>query len=191
MSYPIFPVSPLPAGQERTRFWKTDADQYDSGAAQAMTTFTRPLFRWAIPFTNMTEVKQGLLSTLVDSVKGTFPFLLKDPYEFAVSSVLAVDSGVVNAATLQIYDTRSFFVRADTTTVGSLFSSLSGYVRLGQEYSYEQDTGIFTVNTKAINDVWGVRSMEYFRKCMFDGDYSDTAVIWNIFNATMKIKEIL
>ena len=130
--------------------------------------------------------------TIVDSVKGgTYPFLMKDPYEFAVSSVLAANSGVVQPTTLQLYDTRSFFVRADTTTVGSLFSSLSGYVRLGQQYNYDQDTGVFTVNTKAINDVWGVRSMEYYRKCKFDGDYSDSAVIWNIWNAQIKIKEIL
>lgn len=192
MSYPIFPVSPLPAQTDRTRGWKSDNVTYDSGAYQGMTTYQRPLMKYSIPWTNFTEVKQAQLVSIVDSVMGpTFPFLMKDPYEFAVNSVLAVQSGVVQPSTLQLYDTRSFFVRADTTTVGSLFSSLSGYVRLGVEYNYEQDTGIFTVNTKAINDVWGVRSMQYFRKCIFAGDYRDVAVLWNIFNATVNINEVL
>lgn len=192
MSYPIFPVSPLPAQTDRTRFWKSDNVTYDSGAYQGMTTFQRPLMKYSVPWVNFTEVKQAQLVSIVDSVMGpTFPFLMKDPYEFGVSSVLAAGSGVISGASLQLYDTRSFFVRADTTTVGSLFSSLSGYVRNGIEYSYAQDTGLFTVNTKAINDVWGVRSMEYFRKCVFGGDYRDTAVLWNIWNANVLINEVL
>lgn len=190
MSFPIMPVSPLPAGLDRTRVWKTDGNQYDSGAWVAMTTYVRPLVKYSIPFVNFTEVKQALLATLADSVQGTtLPFLMKDPYEYQVSSVLAVDSGV-GAGTLQLYDTRSFFVRADTLSIGSLFSSKSGFVTLGAEYGYDQDTGIFTVNTKATDDIWGVRSMEYFRKVHFSADYRDTAVIWNVFNATVQIDEI-
>jgi hypothetical protein len=192
MPYPIFPVSPLPANTDRTKFWKTDDVTYDSGAYQAMTTFTRPLFRWSIPWQNVTEIKQGALATFVDSVKGkTYPFLMKDPYEYQVNSVLAVRSGVTNGATLQLYDTRSFFVIADTTTISSLYSLQSGYVSLGAHFDYNQDTGILTVNTKAPEDVWAARSMEYFRKCVFAEDYRDTSVIWNIFNLTLAINEIV
>lgn len=192
MTYPIFPVSPLPAGLDRTRNWKTDGNQYDSGAYQAMTTFSRPLMNYSIPWQNMTEQKQQLLMTIVDSVKGrTFPFLMKDPYEYQVASVEVGDSGTTNGATLQIYDTRSFFVRADTTTIGSLFSATSGFVTLGTEYDYDQDTGVLTVNTKDFGDVWGARSMEYYRKCVFKEDYRETAVLWNIFNAQVQINEIV
>lgn len=191
MTYPIMPVSPLPAGIGRTRDWKTDGQRYDSGAWQAMTTYTRPLFQYQIPFQNINEVKLGLLTTLADSVQGTtLPFLMKDPYEYQVSSVLAVASGV-SAGTLQLYDTRSFFIRADTTTVGSLFSALSGYVKLGTNYNYDQDTGILTIITKSNTDAWGVRSAEYFRKVHFANNFQDQAVLWNIFNATIQIDEIV
>jgi hypothetical protein len=188
----IFPALPLPAQTDRTRAWGGGGTQYDSGAYQAMTPYSRPMMKYSVPYTNFNEIKQALIQTFVDSVQGpNRPFLIKDPYEFAVSSVLAVRSGVIGVTTCQLYDTRSFFVRADTTTVGSLFSTLSGYVRNGHEYNYDQDTGVLTVNSKASTDVWGVRSMEYFRKVAFVGDYRDTAALWNIWNATLNMNEII
>jgi hypothetical protein len=190
MAYPIFPASPLPAGLDRTKFWNTDESIYDSGASNAMTTFQKPLYRWTIPFQNITEFKQSSLSAFNDLVRGkTLPFLIKDPYDFRVNSVLAVRSGIISAATLALYDTNSYTVRADTTTISSLFSSLSGYVRLGFEYNYSQDDNILLVNSKGPTDVWGVRSMQYFRKAKFTNDYNENAVLWNIFGMSIQVRE--
>lgn len=191
MAYPIFPVSPLPAGLERTKSWGENDSVFDSGASITMTAFQKPLYRYSIPWSNITEVKQQVIFDFFDTVRGrTMPFLLKDPYEYRVNSVLAVQSGFASGSgTVQLFDTKSFMVRADTTTIGSLFSSLSGFVTLGSEFSYEQDTGVLTVNTKAVNDVWGVRSMEYWRKVKFDGDYQENATLWKIWNVSLKFRE--
>jgi hypothetical protein len=191
MAYPIFPVSPLPAGLTRQFHWKTDEALYDSGASTGMTTFQRPLYRYSIPFINYNEIKQGPLAAFFNVVKGkTLPFLMKDPYDYRVNSVMGVRSGYASGSgDLRLYDTNSYQVRADTTTIGSLFSSLSGWVTLGAEYSYSQDTGLLTVNTKAQNDVWGVRSMQYWRKVKFTNDYTESAVIWNIFGSQIDMRE--
>lgn len=192
MTYPTFPFSPLPAEMQRDRQWGGNTNRFDSRARQAMTPYWRPFMDYEIPVRAMNEFKQQSMQAFVDTVMGTvLPFLMKDPYEYQVYSVMGVRSGLTNAATLYLYDTRSWMFRADTTTIGSLFSSLSGYVRLGVEYGYSQDTGLLTVNTKAATDVWGVRSMEYFRKCAFKEDYSERLRLWNIFQTGFSIEEII
>jgi hypothetical protein len=191
MSLPIFPLSPLPGGLQRTKNWGENTTRYDSGEQQSDTAYVRPLYDWVVPLKLLTEIRQSSVWFFIDTVKGTTsPFLLKDAYDYQVSSVLGVRSGITNAATLWLADVRSFKVRADTTTISSLFSALSGYVRLGIEYSYEQDTGIITVNTKATTDVWGVRSMEYYRKAKFSSPYQETSPIWNTFNGQLNIVEL-
>lgn len=193
MSLLTWPFSYLPAAITRVFDWGVSPVQYDSGARQAMTHFSRPLYKYVVPFVNFNEVKQATLATFINSLKGaTTPFLMKDPYDYYVGSAMAVRSGYISGQTsLSLFDTNSFFVRADTFSIGSLFSSLSGYVRLGQEYSYDQDTGMLTVNTKAVTDVWGARSMTYFRKCAFDGSYQEQSRLWNIFAADISINEIV
>lgn len=192
MAYPTFPFSPLPGGTERFKDWNENVDVYDSGAEQAGSPFLRPLYNYTIPIKNMQDTKQQSLWAFWDTVKGRVsPFLMMDPYDYSVNSVLGVDSGVTNAATLQLYDTRSYLVRADTTTIGSLFSAASGYVTLGSEYSYDQDNNILTVNTKVSSDVWGVRSMFYFKKCKFAGPYVEQSPLWNTFNTTLKVREVV
>jgi hypothetical protein len=192
MALPIFPISPLPGNLDREQFWQVDVNRYDSGARQGRATYLRPLFRYRVSMPVFNEVRQEILSNFVDSVQGPAnPFLMKDPYVFRVQSNIAVRSGLTNAATVWLYDTKSFFIRADTLTIGSLFSSLSGYVRLGVEFNYEQDTGLLTVNTKATTDVWGVRSAEYYRKCAFEDQYSDRSRLWNIFGTNLTIWEIV
>lgn len=194
MSLPIFPVSPLPAQTGVTFDWNVNESRYDSGERNAMTPWLRPLYEWAIPFQNMNEIKRETLADFVlspDIRGGVGNFLMKDAYHFRVNSVLAVRSGYASGSgDVSLYDTRSFFIRADTITIGSLHSTLSGYVTLGAEYSYNQDDGVLTVNTKAQSDVWGVRSAQYYRKCYFMQAYRDQSVIWNIFNADLKIKEL-
>lgn len=192
MSLAVFPLSPLPAGMSRLRDWNEGVDNYDSGASQGISNRVRPMYRYQIPFQNINENGQGSLSSFVDDLKGrTTPFLMKDPYEFAVDSNIAVRSGLTDAATLQLYTVKSFFVHADSTTISSLFSADSGFVRLGVEYDYDQDTGLFTINTKDTTDVWGVRSMQYFKKCRLDQQYADTGIIWNQFSVRLSIREIV
>jgi hypothetical protein len=188
----IFPVSPVPTELSRTFDWGENTVKFDSGLIQTMTPRSRPLYQYQMPFQNINIVKQSLLTVFVNSVKGrVFPWLFKDPYDNAVNSVMAVRSGYASGSPgLSLYDTMSFFLRADTTTIGSLFSSLSGYVRLGVEYNYDQDTGSFSINTKAVTDVWGVRSMQYFRKCRFTAPYADTSPVWQQFNTTVKFEEV-
>jgi hypothetical protein len=191
MALPLFPVSPLPADLGRTWDWGESSAKYDTGARQASTAYTKPLYSYQVPIPVMNEFKESSLYQFVDGRRGmTDPFFVKDPYVYGVNSVLAVRSGITNAATLYVYDTRSFTIHPDTTTIGSLFSSLSGYVRLGVEYAIDQDSGILTVNTKAVTDVWGARSFEYFRKMYLDAPYSETAKLWNLFGTTLTLKEM-
>lgn len=191
MSYQIFPASPLPADLGREKSWGDNQILYDSGVMQGDSPYIKPLYRWTVPFKNYTEIKQSSLWAFWDKVQGrTFPWLMKDPYDYFVNSVMGVRSGITNAATLQVFDTNSYSVRPDTLYIGSLFSTLSGYVRLGIEYGIEQDTGILTVNTKAVTDVWGVRSLFYFKKCTFRAPYQEKSPLWNIFNTDFTIWEL-
>lgn len=191
MSLLTFPFSPLPAGTDRSKNWNASVQNFDSGDSQGLSPWIRPLYQYNLPLQNYMEIKQSSLWSFWDRVKGpTIPFLMRDPYDYLVSSVLAVRSGITNAATLYLYDTNSYMVRADTTTIGSLFSTLSGYVRNGFEYSYDQDSGLMTVNTKGVTDVWGVRSMFYFKKCRFIGDYKEQSPMWNTFAANLAIMEM-
>jgi hypothetical protein len=191
MALSIFPMSPLPAETSRERNWGELTTPYDSGAFQGMTPFQKPLYVWDIPFKNVNEIKQGSLSAFVDAQRGMVtPFLMKDPYDFRINSVLAVRSGI-SAGTFYIYDTNSFFVRPDTTFIASMASTLSGYVLIGSNYAIDQDTGVMSIVSKAANDVWGVRSLQYFRKCVFDNTYRERSILWNIFQIGVRVKEIL
>lgn len=194
MSLPIFPMSPMPGGTDRTFRWGTSVQFYDSGASQGNSPFLRPLIDYNMPLSNINEIKQTSLNYFINVLtRGpTIPFLMKDPYLFRVQSVLAVRSGYASGSgTLNLYDLNSWFIRADTTTIGSLFSATSGYVRLGVEYNYDQDTGVFTVNTKLVSDVWGARSIEHFQKVRFVNDYREQSPIWNIFGAQLEMRGII
>jgi hypothetical protein len=191
VSLMTFPFSPLPAGTSRMKDWNSAVQEYDSGDSQGLSPWIKPLYRYSLPLNNYTEIKQSSLWHFWDLVKGaTIPFLLRDPYDYSINSVLAVRSGITNAATLFFYDVNSYMVRPDTVFTGSLFSALSGYVRLGIEYGLDQDSGILTVNTKAVTDVWGVRSMFYLKKCRFSGDHNETSPLWNVFNSNLSVKEM-
>lgn len=191
MAYPTFVFSPLPAALDRTFDWGESLTLYDSGEQQGQSPYSRPLYRWSVPIKLMTEAKQPALLQFVNSIRGQVGvFLMKDAYDFRVSSVLAVRSGITNAATLFLYDTNSYRVRPDSIFISSMTSALSGYVRLGVEYSLDQDTGIVTVNTKATSDIWGVRSLEYFRKCRLNNGYRDASGLWNTWTTNLSIVEL-
>lgn len=192
MSYPTFPYSPLPGSLTRQFIWNEDVDVYDSGESQSATAYQKPLLLWNIPIKLLPDTRQNSLAQFWNNQKGrTLPFLIKDPRYSQITSVLAVDSGITGTGTLFLYDTNSWMVRADTTTIGSLFSSLSGFVKLGTNYNYEQDTGIMTLITKASTDIWGCRSIEYFRKARFDNQYNPVETIWGIFEVSdIQVREI-
>lgn len=188
----IFPVSPLPARMTRQFKFNVSVQRYDSGARQAVTAWSKPLYEWRIPWQNMNETKQNTLASFAKDMFGPLtPFLMKDPYDYRINSVLLCSTNQTNASTLYIYDTKSFYVRADTITVATLTSNLSGFVSLGAEYSYDQDSGVLTVNTINATDYWTVQSAQYYRKVAFKDDYSDTSPIWNIFNSNVQIEEIV
>jgi len=191
MVMPTFVFSPLYASMTRTKFWNEISNTYDSGDVQGSTGWTRPLYRYTMPVSYMNEIKQSSLWAFWDAVQGTTqPFLIKDPYDNAVNSVLAVRSGITAGSTLYLFDTASRFIRADTTTVGSLFSALSGYVSAGSYYQYDRDTGLLTCTSKATADVWGARSVSYYKKVKFNSQMVETDVIWNVFATQLTFIEL-
>lgn len=192
MALEIFPVSPLPANTTRIKRYNANVARYDSGARQAFSNWSKPLYEWSVPFKNFNETKQNTLNWFYNNQFGPVnPFLMKDPYDFRVNSVLVASAGYTDGATLYVYDTFSYYILVDTTTIGSLSSALSGYVTLGQEYQYDQDTGILTANSIDGTDVWTAQSLQYFRKVAFKDDYSDTSPVWNIFNSNIVIEEMV
>ncbi len=190
----IFPTSPLPAGMTKTQDWHESDAKYDSGAAQGLTPYSRPLMRYQIPFKNINELKQESLQLFVKNQRnGVTPFLMKDPdpLDFRINSVFVTSGDVTEPASRNIFDTSSFFVRVDTTTIGSLTSNKSGFVTLGAEYDYDQDTGLLTVKSIDTDDFWTAASLQYYRKCKFASPYSTNMVIFNQFSLSLIIREIV
>lgn len=191
MVMPTFPFSPLYAEMTRSKMWNDNNNVYDSGDQQGFSNWVRPLYKYTMPIKLYTEIKQSSLWSFWDSVKGqTLPFVMKDPYDNYVGSVMAANSGVVSASTLFLFDTNSFFIRADTTTISSLFSSLSGYVLIGSNFQYDRDTGLMTVTSKATNDIWGARSVSYWKKAKFNAQFEEQEIMWNSFTTTLVIMEL-
>ncbi len=189
----IFPSSPLPAGLQREFDWNESSMKYDSGARQGLTPYLRPLNSYSVPWKNINEVKQSALSSFYNLQKGTVePFLMKDPIDFRVNSVFVVSGdAVTEPASMNIFDLSSFFTRVDTTTLGSMTSNKSGWVTLGSEYDYDQDTGLLTVKSIDGDDSWHAESLQYFRKCAFTGAYRETGIMWNQFSLRLSIEEIV
>lgn len=192
MALAVWPDSPQPAGQSVEPDWGEHSVDFDSGAYHSTTTRSRPLYRnWIIPWRNIPQTKRDKILGFVNSMKaGGTPFLIKHHQDFRVNSVLAASAGYVSGTSFFLYDTNSFFIRADTSTIGSLFSSLSGFVTLGSEYSYDQDSGIITANTIDATDVWGVRSGQYFRKVYIKRNYRETGIIHEQYTARIEFSEV-
>ncbi len=188
-----FPYSPMPGGMTREAFWNTNNQTYDSGVQQGFSNFVKPLYRYTIPLSLYNELKQSSVWQFFrDTTRGmTIPFLIKDPYDQFSAPVTAVRSGLTNGASLALYDTKSYSIRVDTLSIGSLSSTLSGFVRLGTNYSYNVDSGMLVVNTKAAADVWTYpATVSYFRKVKLTAGFVETAAIWNIFGAALTLAEL-
>ena len=107
-------------------------------------------------------------------------------------SVQFVNSNTSLPSTLQTFDTNSFSIRVDTIFIGSLTSAVSGFVRLGLHYDYDQDAGVITVKSMDALDIWSnPTTIEYYRKAKFVNNYADTSPIWNQFNTTIVIEELV
>lgn len=190
---PVFPYSPMPGGITRQAFWNENVTVYDSGVDQGFSNYVKPLMQYTIPLSLYNEIKQSSVwPFFMNSTRGmTKPFLVTDPYDHWAAPNTAVRSGFTSAATVQLFDANSYSIRVDTTYIGSLTSTLSGYVRLGVEYNYDVDAGLFTVNTKAASDVWTTnQTVGYFRKVRLTTGFVETAAIWNIFSALITMKEL-
>jgi hypothetical protein len=193
MALAVWPSSPTPAGQSvQPAVWGVQAQQFDSGAYHSTTTRSRPLYTsWSIPWRNIPREKRDVIVGFVNSMKaGGTPFLIKHHEDYRVNSVLVASAGYVSGTSFFLYDTNSFFIRADTTTIGSLFSTLSAYVTLGAEYNYDQDTGIITANTIDATDVWRAESLQYFKKVYITRDYRETGIIEGQWSAALQIAEV-
>ena len=191
MALNIFPTSPLPAGLNREWAWNENIAQYDSGEQQGISPWIRPLARYSVPWKNISDLTQDGLSSFYNLQKGrTTPFLMKDPDEFRVNSVFVTSGAVTEPASLWMFDLSSFFMRVDTTTIGSMTSNKSGFVTLGNEYDYDQDTGNLTVKSIDTDDYWTATSLQHFKKCVFDSKYQENVIIWGQFSIRLAIKEL-
>ena len=192
MGLPTFPFSPLFAAMTREFDWNENKNVYDSGDQQGSTNWAKPLYKYTMNISLYNQIKQSSLWAFWNlQTKGmTKPFLIKDPYDNYVSSVIVAGNAATNAATGYIYDTNSFSIRADTTTISTLTSALSGFVTLGHEYSYLQDTGIFTVNTKVTSDVWTAHSVSYWRKVTFSKKMTEAQILWGTFTTALTFDEL-
>ncbi len=192
MALAVWPDSPQPAGQSMSPDCGEIAVRFDSGVHHATTTYQRPLYSdWTIPWTNIPQAKRDKILGFVNSMKaGAQTFLVKHHKDFRVNSVLVASAGWTDGGTMFLYDTNSYFIRADTTTIGSLFSTLSGYVTLGSEYQYEQDTGILTANSFDSTDVWRANSMQYFRKVYITRNYNETGILEGQYTGRITFDEV-
>lgn len=189
MSLAIFPSSAVPAGMRRTQNWNESDVTFDSGAYQAMTPFSRPLWKYEIPWQNINEIRQQMILTHVNSVKGrVFPWFFKDPYEFRIGSQEQL-AGLSTGNTGYFTDDKGFFVYADATTVQTIACG-AGFAALGVEFNYNQDSGIVTLLDKGVGSAWSTASGEYFRRVRYSKPYSDLGVLWQQFGVDIAFDEV-
>lgn len=192
MAFAVWPDSPQPAGQSMTPDWNDISVRFDSGAHHGHTTYARPLYTdWSIPWKNIPQAKRDTILGFVNSMRaGATPFLVKHHKDYRVNSVLAASAGYTDGASFFTYDVNSFLIRIDTTTIGSLFSTLSGFVTLGAEYQYDQDTGIMTANSIDGTDVWRIESVQYYRKVYIKRNYQETGIIEGQYTGRIVLDEV-
>ena len=193
MALSIWPDSPQPAGQGMTPNWGDDSVRYDSGGHHGVTSYGKPLYtNWTMPWKNIPQAKRDTILDFVNSHKmGATPFLVKHHQDFRVNSVLVASAGYTAGTSLFTYDTNSYMIRVDTTTIGSLTSTVSVFVVLGTDYTYDQDTGILTATSINVGDVWTASSLQYYRKAFISGKYQETGIIEGQYSGRITIDEIV
>lgn len=192
MALQVWPDSPQPASQSMKPWWGEKAVRFDSGAHHGVTPFQRPLYSdWTIPWKNIPQNKRDTILDFVNDMSaGATPFLIKHHKDFRVNSVLVASAGYAAGTSLFMYDTKSYFIRADTTTIGSFTSTVSVFVVLGTDYTYDQDTGILTATSINVGDVWTANSVQYFRKAYIKSNYTETGIIEGQYTGRIVLDEI-
>ena len=190
MTWPIFPSSPVPANLSREAFWNSQVLQYDSGKSQGDTGWSRPLYRFSIPWVNINETKQNTLEAFVRDRRGnTLPFLFGDPYHNTISSYVFVAS--VQVTTAYLLDNDGFEVFPASGHI-ALTSTVSGTMAEGTDFSVNSLTGVITfTNTTLLNESITCDSAFFYKLCRFNGSYRTQSPLWNIFNSNITIEEIL
>lgn len=187
----IFPSSPVWADITRQPMWQEEVYRYDTGAFQGSTTWARPLYKYDINAANYEIAKQTSLEAFFNALKGkTTPFLFKDPYAYATSSAITqpATTNMANGSGFYLVQQNSWRVIPDSAFL-AISCGRSGTLTAGSHYVASLDNGFIT--TKVVpSSVW-TASFQYFRKCVFESDFAPGSNIWNNFNVSMTIQEII
>jgi hypothetical protein len=183
----IFPSSPVWADFDRTPIWAEEVNYYDSGERQGSTAWQRPLYRYAIKASNITEVKQSSLHNFWNQQKGQVtPFLFKDPYDYKANGI--TQPAAASGSGFYLRQVNSYKVIPDSGNF-LIRDSRSGNLVSGSHYVASLDNGWIQVLV-AQSSTW-VASFEFFRKVAFSDQYSEQSKIWNIFDTTIVIQELI
>lgn len=172
---------------DRAPFWNNNVQQFDSGARQSGSPYSKPLYRYKFPLTNIQRSTQQSLESFYNGLKAGAPFLFSDPYDNRINGIVCVRTGTA---------VRSFMVQTGegwkyVPVSGTLLitSALSGALTQGTHYQFNADTGVFSTNLAPSSADYWTASCQYFRKCSFDS-YQLSSNIWQNFNGNIAFSEI-
>lgn len=189
MTIQIFPTSPIPAGGTREPVWNSGVKNYDSGVKQGVSYWSRPLYRFQIPWQNFARTSQSSLEAFYNAMKASAtPFFFGDPYNHIVTSALIVGTAT-SPTSFYMYDINSYKVFPASGNL-TITSNLSGDLTEGVDFSIDHDTGIIVASLQPSSlDYWYVTSAEFFKKCRFVGGAPFYQRLWNQFSASLTIEE--
>jgi hypothetical protein len=185
MPLQIFPSSPMP-GLTRVPGWQERQIIYDSGKYQGSSPLVKPLYNYRGSYKNRPIGPQTSLAAFINTHKKVDPFLFKDPYLNRADNLSRVFTDVTS---FYLYDADSFWVIPDSASL-LITSTLSGELTNGSEYILDQDTGII-VNSIAVTSDTLTWSCSYFKKGVFQGQYSESSMLWENFDISFVIQEII
>lgn len=187
MTLPIFPTSPVPASMSRRPNWNQSRVTYDSGHRQSSTPWSKPLYNYAFDLQNIPRSKQSSLETFVNSLKMSAAFLFMDPYDNRANGVVVVNTGTSPSSFMLVNANGWPYIPVSGDLL--ITSNVDGARTRGTHYSYDDETGVFSVHsTISSGDFW-VASGGLFRKCMMD-EYSLSSKLWENFNGTISFTEV-
>ena len=187
----IFPNSPVWANIQRVPMWAEEVIWYDSGHRQGSTPWSRPLYKYNIDARNLNEISQASLHSFVNLQKNMVtPFLFKDPYDYATSASITqpTTTAMGNGSGFYLVQQNSWRVIPDSAFL-AFADGNSGALVAGSHYVASLDNGWIQAKV-AVSSVW-TASFQYFRKVAFEAEYAERSDIWNNFNTTLSIRELL
>lgn len=190
MTIPVFPTSPVPGDLSREPMWNEFSHTYDSGRYQSSTNWSQPLYHYAFPLKNWPETKTNSLRAFYNARFGKVePFAFKDPYDKDLVGVTLAATTTMGAGSgFYLYEANSYRVLPDSANF-VITCGRSGNLVSGTNYVMSLDNGWIQVVT-APSSIW-TGSGEFFRKVHFDMQWTEKSPIWNIFNGTVVLQEIL